>query len=75
MLTDLHTLTESTPFMIVDMLFHIWLIGHLVHHIVHLVPRGHDHISAQFDWWRWRWSIYKRDAKATRVRRHAGSIT
>ena len=73
-MSALHSVTESTPFVIVDMLFHIGLIGHLVHHVVHLVPRGHDHIRREVDWYRWRWSIYKRDAKATRVRRHLGSI-
>ena len=74
MLNELHGITESTPFVVVDMLFHIWLIGHLVHHVVHLVPRGHDHVARELDWWRWKWNVRRRDARATRVRRANGSI-
>jgi hypothetical protein len=70
----LHSVTESTPFVIVDMLFHIWLIGHLVHHVVHLVPKGHRHIQRELDWHRWRLSVARRDLRARKVRRLNGSI-
>jgi len=44
-LTELHHITESTPFLVIDMAFHVWLIGHLAHHAIALVPKRHRHIK------------------------------
>jgi hypothetical protein len=44
----LEQITDSTPFHVLDMAFHIWLMGHLIHHVVAFVPGPHRHIRNWF---------------------------